>query len=49
MVLVEQNFLVASQLAEHYVIIDEGHSVRHGLMADLVQDKATIQRYLGAA
>lgn len=48
-VLVEQNFLVASQLAEYYVIIDEGHSVQYGLMADLIEDKATIQRYLGAA
>ena len=48
-VLVEQNFLVASQLAEYYVIIEEGRSVRSGLMKDLVQDKATIHRYLGAA
>ncbi|PWH14444.1 MAG: ABC transporter ATP-binding protein [Anaerolineae bacterium] len=48
-VLVEQNFLVASQLAEYYVIIEEGRSVRHGLMAELVQDQATIHRYLGAA
>ncbi|MEZ4591696.1 MAG: ABC transporter ATP-binding protein [Chloroflexota bacterium] len=47
--LVEQNFVVASKLAQRYVIIDEGHSVQHGLMADLVQDKATIHRYLGAA
>jgi len=47
--LVEQNFLVASKLAQRYVIIDEGHSVQTGLMADLVKDKATIHRYLGAA
>lgn len=47
--LVEQNFVVASKLAERYVIIDEGQSVQHGMMADLVQDKATIHRYLGAA
>jgi branched-chain amino acid transport system ATP-binding protein len=47
--LVEQNFLVASQLAERYVIIEEGQSVQAGLMADLVKDQATIQRYLGAA
>lgn len=47
--LVEQNFVVASKLAERYVIIEEGQSVKHGLMADLVKDKATIQRYLGAA
>ena len=48
-VLVEQNFLVASQLAEYYVIIEEGRSVQAGKMADLVKDKATIHRYLGAA
>ena len=48
-VLVEQNFLVASQLAEFYVIIEEGRSVKSGKMADLVNDKATIRRYLGAA
>lgn len=48
-VLVEQNFLVASQLAEYYVIIEEGRSVKEGKMKDLVKDKATIHRYLGAA
>jgi branched-chain amino acid transport system ATP-binding protein len=48
-VLVEQNFLVASQLAEYYVIIEEGRSVKSGAMKDLVDDKATIHRYLGAA
>jgi branched-chain amino acid transport system ATP-binding protein len=47
--LVEQNFIVASRLAEQYVIIEEGQSVKHGLMADLVDDEVTIQRYLGAA
>ena len=48
-ILVEQNFLVASKLAEHYIIIEEGRSVKNGRMKDLVNDKATIQRYLGAA
>jgi branched-chain amino acid transport system ATP-binding protein len=47
--LVEQNFIVASRLAERYVIIDEGQSVQEGLMADLVEDEAAIHRYLGAA
>lgn len=47
--LVEQNFLVASRLAERYVIIEEGQTVKHGLMEDLVNDKDVIQRYLGAA
>ncbi len=47
--LVEQNFLVASQLAEYYVIVEEGKSVKSGKMADLTKDQATIHRYLGAA
>ena len=48
-VLVEQNFVVASQLAERYVIIEEGRSLKDGMMADLIHDQATIHRYLGAA
>lgn len=48
-VLVEQNFLVASKLAEYYVIIEEGRSVKNGTMKDLVTDHETIHRYLGAA
>jgi branched-chain amino acid transport system ATP-binding protein len=48
-ILVEQNFLVASQLAEYYVIIEEGRSVKEGKMKNLVTDKETIHRYLGAA
>jgi branched-chain amino acid transport system ATP-binding protein len=47
--LVEQNFIVASQLAEGYVIIEEGRSVKAGNMVDLVEDQETIHRYLGAA
>jgi len=47
--LVEQNFIVASRLAEYYVIVEEGKSVKQGNMADLVDDADTIHRYLGAA
>ncbi|MCC6802423.1 MAG: ABC transporter ATP-binding protein [Anaerolineae bacterium] len=47
--LVEQNFRVASRLADHYVIIDDGRSVASGAMSDLVNDEALIQRYLGVA
>jgi branched-chain amino acid transport system ATP-binding protein len=47
--LVEQNFIVAGQLAEQYVIIEEGQSVKSGLMADLKHDQDTIRHYLGAA
>jgi len=47
--LVEQNFRVASLLANQYVIIDEGHSVANGQMDALVDDKALIQKYLGVS
>lgn len=47
--LVEQNFRVASRLADRYVIIDEGKSVASGAMDDLKADAALIQRYLGVA
>lgn len=47
--LVEQNFRVAGQLASEYIIIEEGQSVKQGAMADLRDDKAAIHRYLGAA
>lgn len=47
--LVEQNFRVASRLANDYVIVDEGQSVASGLIADLAKDEALIQRYLGVA
>jgi branched-chain amino acid transport system ATP-binding protein len=47
--LVEQNFRMASKLADRYTIIDDGHSVLSGQMPDLVKDEAVIQRYLGVA
>jgi branched-chain amino acid transport system ATP-binding protein len=46
--LVEQNFIMASQLADRYTIIEAGKSVKSGMMADLVDDQETIRRYLGA-
>jgi branched-chain amino acid transport system ATP-binding protein len=47
--LVEQNFRVASQLADRFVIIEDGRSVHAGAMADLRGDPALIQKYLSAA
>jgi branched-chain amino acid transport system ATP-binding protein len=47
--LVEQNFRVASKLANRYIIIDDGQSVATGDMAALRDDKAMVQRYLGVA
>jgi len=47
--LVEQNFRVARQLAEQFTILDEGHSVTTGSMSDLINDDELIQKYLGVA
>jgi branched-chain amino acid transport system ATP-binding protein len=47
--LVEQNFRVASKLADRYVIIDDGASVAAGSMDELSQDSSLVQRYLGVA
>jgi branched-chain amino acid transport system ATP-binding protein len=47
--LVEQNFRMASQLADYYYLIDDGKSIKNGAMKDLINDRATIQRYLGAS
>ncbi len=47
--LVEQNFIMASQLAERYIIIDDGKSVEAGKMSELVNDTELIHHYLGAS
>ncbi|MEE4194953.1 MAG: ABC transporter ATP-binding protein [Anaerolineae bacterium] len=47
--LVEQNFIMASQLAENYYIIDDGKTAHEGLMADLVNDEDLIHEFLGAS
>lgn len=46
-VLVEQNFWLASAVGEGYYIIDDGQTVHKGAMTDLVKDKDLQQRYLG--
>jgi branched-chain amino acid transport system ATP-binding protein len=46
--LVEQNFIMASQLADRYTIIEAGNAVKSGMMTDLIDDQETIRRYLGA-
>ena len=47
--LVEQNFKMASELADHYFILDDGQTVNAGRMADLVKDAGLINKYLGVA
>jgi branched-chain amino acid transport system ATP-binding protein len=46
-VLVEQNFWLASAVGERYYIIDDGQTVHNGVMKDLMANKDLQQRYLG--
>lgn len=46
-VLVEQNFYLASQVGQDYFILDDGRVAHHGLMEDLVKDHALKRKYLG--
>jgi branched-chain amino acid transport system ATP-binding protein len=46
--LVEQNFRMASMLADQYFILDDGQTVHSGRMGELVNDRALIGKYLGA-
>ncbi|SUA49499.1 ABC transporter [Paenibacillus thiaminolyticus] len=47
--LVEQNFMMASRIGDRYVLMDEGRIVAAGTMAELRQDEATRRKYLGIA
>ena len=46
-VLVEQNFYLASRVGQDYFILDDGRVAHHGLMDDLVNDHELKQKYLG--
>lgn len=46
-VLVEQNFLMASGIGDDVFILDDGHTVYSGAMADVKQDEALKKKYLG--
>lgn len=46
-VLVEQNFSLASAVGEQYVIIDDGRTVRDGEISELKEDQELLRRYLG--
>lgn len=46
-VLVEQNFYLASKVGQDYFILDDGRVVHQGLMEDLVNDQELKQKYLG--
>jgi branched-chain amino acid transport system ATP-binding protein len=45
--LVEQNFAMASALADDFYLIDDGRTVHAGAMASLVADETMKMRYLG--
>ena len=46
-ILVEQNFYMASSLGDDFCIFDDGRTVHSGPMKDLVQDEALKLKYLG--
>ena len=45
--LVEQNFIMASQLGDTFYIIDDGKTVENGKMADLVKNEDLVKRVSG--
>ena len=48
-ILVEQNFYMASKVGRDYFILDDGQVVLSGLMAELEQDEEIKHKYLGIA
>jgi len=46
-ILVEQNFYMASSVGDTFHILDDGKVVHSGMMADLVADKELQSKYLG--
>jgi branched-chain amino acid transport system ATP-binding protein len=46
-ILVEQNFYLASMVGKNYFILDDGRVVHQGQMADLAMDQEIKQKYLG--
>lgn len=46
-VLVEQNFLMASRIGDNFTIIDDGETVHYGAMSVLIDDHELKQKYLG--
>jgi branched-chain amino acid transport system ATP-binding protein len=48
-ILVEQNFPMASRVGLDYFLLDDGRVVHGGLMVDLIQDEPLKRKYLGIA
>jgi branched-chain amino acid transport system ATP-binding protein len=47
--LVEQNFIMASQLGDNYFIIDDGKTVKNGKMSELIKEEDVVKEYLGVS
>jgi branched-chain amino acid transport system ATP-binding protein len=47
--LVEQNFLMASKIGDRFYIIDDGQTVHNGSMGELIEDKVLMKKYLGVS
>jgi branched-chain amino acid transport system ATP-binding protein len=48
-ILVEQNFYMASTIGDCFYILDDGRTVHHGLMHELKEDEDLRRQYLGIA
>ncbi|MDO9350807.1 MAG: ABC transporter ATP-binding protein [Deltaproteobacteria bacterium] len=46
-ILVEQNFYMASQLGTDFYLFDDGRTVHHGQMDELIRDEELKKKYLG--
>ena len=46
-VLVEQNFLMASKIGDTYTLIDDGETVHAGTMKELIENEELQHKYLG--
>ncbi|WP_313892347.1 ABC transporter ATP-binding protein [Psychrobacillus sp.] len=46
-ILVEQNFMMASRIGDTYTLIDDGATVHSGKMSDLVSNEELKRKYLG--
>lgn len=47
--LVEQNFMMASQIGDRFIIIDDGRTVTDGTMHELIDNEYLKKKYLGIA
>ncbi|MFJ5769875.1 ABC transporter ATP-binding protein [Psychrobacillus sp. NPDC093180] len=46
-ILVEQNFIMASRIGDTYTLIDDGETIQSGHMSELVQNEELKRQYLG--